>query len=167
MIEKDKEWTISDEVWTMIFDILMTKDRIRQTFHDGCIRTLDDWLAYWKNPNIYAVLVIDNKRVVGIAWLNNLAHGTAEANFCALNHYIPGGGALVIDYWNKTFYPYLKILLVYTPESYDMVLRLCDKWGFKFVGPIPNYFDMFFKGIREGAMIFCYQLGEKNGQIYR
>lgn len=161
LVKYEGQWSVPDEVLFDMWMRMIDSGRDKEVFYDGVVSNAAEWVDYIKNPNNFVVLVIipEKKQVVGFGWLNNLYDGTGRAHFCYLSRVIPKAGEMVLDYWGETL-P-LKVVVGYTPKSYETVRRLITRWGFKRAGRIPQFCDMIYKKKREEAIIFYRLMEEK------
>ena len=164
LVQSGNDWSVPDKLLIDMWYDFLEPDRYKMTFWDGTVKTAHEWIDYVKSPYNYIVFGVSTgeEKFLGMGWLSNFQHGTAEAHFCYFDKYIPGGGEKIIDFWEKTL-P-LKVIYGYVPKTHIIALKLLQRWGFKTIGIVPEFCDMAYKNTREGAVV-TYRLMEEKDEV--
>ena len=137
--------TFTDSFIMGLFDRVQDEGLFQSLFYDGETKTANDFLSMFKfGSNQLFVLVIE-KEVAGIVWLNNFEVRRAEFHFCFFKN-LRGkrsfeiGKKVVLELLNMEANgkPMFDLLTGLTPENNRAARLWCKKLGFKTLGAIPS-----------------------------
>jgi hypothetical protein len=151
----------SDEFLLTIWDQMVAEDRVKWVFYDGSIVDEHQWLAFIKSPTNYPLVVVNDKSIGAIAWLNNYENKSARGHYCGLGAYHKEIGRMIMSYW-KSFKdtkgdPILLTIVGITPETNTLGYRMLKILGFNIIGIIPHFCRMKYDGDKlvGGVISYC------------
>jgi len=157
----EKGYTVGDETLGLIWSRIVDEGKVETVFYNGTISSVGDFIQYLRRGDVYPVVIFDTETETfcGVAWINNVNEGTAQAHFCTVN----GGNSVevgleVMGYWNK-FCEFINVIVGIIPEGNLRAINFVQKLGFVEVGMIPEYCNTVYKNAREGGVVLYYQLG--------
>jgi hypothetical protein len=153
----DDEWSLTDRHMTEIWLQMEREDNIKYAFFDGSVRSLEEWLSFVKQPDVFVAVVIDVERniPVHVVWLSNASGPTAWAHHCVLGKYRRGAWEAVRAYWKNSV---LRIIFGCTPETNKMAIKFLTKIGrFTVAGTLPELCYLAYENKRVGGTLsYCY-----------
>jgi len=160
----DGQMTVSDEQVKAVYRQLVDDGTINVVFYDEVMKSEDDFLTFMKNKDNIVVFPVRDKKLMGVAWLNNLTKNQAFAHFAlfkeaALKKYTEEIGKEILDYWMNmpgNDGPLLDVLMGLIPEFNQKALYYIERLGFKRVGRIPKI--VLRKGGKEAAILSYYEV---------
>jgi hypothetical protein len=160
------KWSIPDEVLFYFWNEFEKSGNAKQFFYDGEVKELDDFIYFMQDRNNFPVFAVDadTKKIPAFGMINNLREQIAYAHFGFLDGFKRGCGETVIDYWRDLKRDdgknLVEILIGITPESYEVVLKIIELWGFKIIGKIPKICSMHYQDRKEAGVISYLDLQE-------
>ena len=121
-----------------------------RTFQDAFteeVRTLDEFLAFLRDPTRFPVFGFQNLKVIGLGWLDNIAQHKAWGHFCFLKRAQNklGVGLKTIDMWfswrDADGQPTIDLLLGLIDVRLTKAIKFTISMGFNTVGTIPRVCD--------------------------
>lgn len=138
--ELDGAWSVPDSLVRVAWAQLERDGLVPTVFPGADIADADDFLEFFKLPGILPVFFAAEDKLLGFAWLSNIAHNSAWANFACFKaswgkHTI-ASGEKVIGYWFGL--GPIEVLVGTTPASNRKALAFIRKLGFTSIGTIPR-----------------------------
>lgn len=144
-VKVNDEWTIPDHVMAAIYYQMQIDGTLKTVFYDGKMNSPEELVSMMQDSLNLPVIVLVDKKVSGIYWLNGVAGNYAFAHFCAFKETwgkcTKEIAERVLDYWFsfKGSDGYLfDVLLGMIPEFNERAIRYAEDVGFCRVGVIPK-----------------------------
>lgn len=164
-IKLDTGYSIPDKLLLDIWNDIVAEGRNKIAFYGGGIETFKDFIAYLTKPTNHFVFIADTekKKIVFMAWMNNIQGKTAFVHFCGIGHgtYRHAIGRLVLDYWERM--NIFDVVMATIPETNTTALKLIKPLGFVEIGTIPMLCHLHYENKTVGGVVSYYLMGGQNG----
>lgn len=151
---RDKEWTVSDAEMADLFDRMYCEKNLETVFYDGTVAGKDDFLAYFKNPDVAAIGAWDaRKNPIVWIWLTGIHNGTAFIHFCTFRGPSTRRKVRAACYIVHTLAEYCRCLVGVTPETFSGACHFARALGFETLGTVPQMIYLHYEQKRVGAVI--------------
>jgi len=159
LVRMENGWSIPDEVLIGIWAQIVREEKVKDLFYDGTINTEYEWMEFIKRPGTFPLLIVDKEKntVVHIFWIKDCFDISAWIHHCGLGKYRRGAWEAARDHWRK-YFPNLKMLLVITPESNTLTVKMLKMIKFVLIGKIPKICYMAYKNERVAGVIGYFEL---------
>ena len=140
-VEQNGAWTLPDETMIGVWNRLVFCDLVDTLFYSGETTTPESFLRLVKAPHNVVNVVVDERQIVFISWLNDVGPNFAFGHFCGFpeiwgKHSVEVG-KMVVDYWFDNF-KLLDTIIGKIPAVNKMAVRFIEKLGFTILGTIPH-----------------------------
>lgn len=162
VMRTDEGYTISDMTLEYIWEKIVEEKKDTTVFYNGAIANIGEFVAFMRREDVYPIVVydVDDKMFTGIAWINNLNEGTAQAHFCTFNNGEPIlMGHEVLNYWEQFPKDLLGVVVGIIPNTNEKAIRFAKQIGFTVIGEIPNYCNTVYLDSRTPGVVMYKELG--------
>jgi hypothetical protein len=141
----DGAWSLSDTTMIGLWDKIVTNELNELLFYSGNVQTPERFLQLVKSTHNVVNVVINEREIVFLSWLNDVGPNYAFGHFCAFPE-VWGTesvniGNRVVDYWfgHKILdKPALDTIIGKVPAINMRAVEYLKKLGFTILGTIPH-----------------------------
>lgn len=160
-VRLESGWSVTDEMMARVFLAMKEEGKVERVFFSSKVESSIDFIARMREPGTYPILLIDNKDLYGVAWLNNVADNNAMVHFClfkAAKAYTDYLALLAHRYWRSwkhpvTGKPILDVFIGIIPSVNKAAILAAKRSKYIELGTIPKILLNVHTGARAGMTI--------------